>query len=185
MSCRCVWMGSRCHTAELLHPPWPPPSAPQCFWPWVCMVTGACPSSASPSTWRSPARRPRPCPWAEGWPAPCPRSRSRWSRTTTRTSTTTALGTWAARPRYKADARCLVDRTTHKAGVGGLLDAASADPRTVWCGTDLNRLTDPINATGQVEASLAPAVKLVRFMTDFALNNILNTKFIYLLVWCK
>lgn len=91
-----------------------PSSLPQSlsvFWPWACMVTGACPSSASPSTWRSPARRLRPCRWAEGWPAPCPRSRSRWSRTTTRTSTTTARGTWAARPRCEAETGRLVDAT--------------------------------------------------------------------------
>lgn len=69
-----------------------------------CLVTGACPSSASPSTWRSPVRRLRPRPRVEGWPAQCPRSRSRWSRTTTRTSTTSGPGTWAVRPRYKKTA---------------------------------------------------------------------------------
>lgn len=89
------------------------------------------PSLASPSTWRSPARRLRPCLWAEGWPAPCPRSRSRWSRTTTRTWTPTGLGTWAVRPRYEADARCLVDRIT----------------LTARCGP--NRSTQPVLTHGQ------------------------------------
>lgn len=63
------------------------------------VVTAACPSSASPSTWRSHARRLRPCPWAEGCPAPCPRSKLRWSRTTTRTWISRGGGTWAVKPR--------------------------------------------------------------------------------------
>lgn len=94
----------------LLNPSWPPSLTPKCFWLWVCMVTGACPSSASPSTWRSPAHHLRPCLWAEEWPAQCPRSRSRWSQTMSQTSTITALGTWAVRLHYKAETRRLVDR---------------------------------------------------------------------------
>lgn len=140
---------------------------------WVCIVTGACPSSASPSTWRSPARRLRPCLWAEGWPVPCPRSRSRWSRTMTRTSTTTGPGTWAVRPHYKAETWCLDDRKTTTL-CGQTTECSQCWPRTVRGGTEwqlcaywhLTRLRQSMPLEKFCTETGA-------FLTDFVLNSIL------------
>lgn len=161
-----------CLTAELLPPP---PVTSQCRWLSVCMITAACPFSASPFTWRSPARHLRPPLWPEGWPVPCPRSRSRWSQTTTQTSSPTGRGTWAVRPRYKAEKLvCCWQNNAHYVVLSSEysqcwpIDGTRGHRLTTVCIRTPDWLcgTDAVNARGVVNAS---TLKRMHLLMDVAL----------------
>lgn len=156
--------------------------------PWLvflalCVVTQTCPSSASLSTWRSPVHHPQPCPWAEGWPAPCPKSRLRWSQTTTQTWTATGTGTWTVRPHYEGQGCSTLSTALC---LNWILNVARADPgRKHVIDWDL---VHPDTWTNSQQASLQLRIQSfesICFKTCIVVQNIKLNSLMYICIMLK